>query len=323
MTVFGFRVASLALAISLAAVVPEAAASDTIGGVIASVGRDTILPVMALLWGGSTVVGIYLVASGGMKIVQHVGREEIPYREILGRLLGGGAIHAFWFTVGASPVTLFGFADPQLGVAGGSATAGALAGGNCITDRGGGLTCMAANFSSNVVPTFMVVAWGLAMLWGAWLVITGVHALATQSERGGSNTSNPFPRMIYGGLLIQLPFFIASVSRTMGYSNPVVGGSGFISNTANLAYRPPGGIPMLDQWAQLIGHVFVIMAMFGVIAVWKGIAYLKAGAEGEQRGVVGAGLTHIIGGAMLVNSKTTTCFVMNTMIGTGLNFCSS
>jgi hypothetical protein len=299
----------------------EAAWAQTIGGVIASTARDFITPAMALMWGCCMVVGVYLVGSGCLKAVQQVGRDEMPWREIVGRLMGGGALVSFPSMLGVAPTTFYGMFNPNYGVQASNATAGALAGGNCLTSSSGGLTCMAANFASNVVPTFMTVAWGMAMLWGAWLIVTGVHTLAVQNERGGTSQVKPIHRIVYGGLLMQLPYFIGAIATTLGYSDPVVGSSGFVANSVNLSYSPPGGVALLENYARLIGHIFVIMAMFGVIAVWKGISYLKAAAESGQQGLTSAGLTHIIGGALLVNAKVTTCFILNTVLGNGLNFC--
>ena len=299
---------------------PAYADSQTnMGQMLAAVGGDLWGPIILLLWSGSMLVGVYLVASALYKMVQSVGRDDMPVREVIMRMVGGGLLVGFWDTIQMGPMTMWNSTMTALGWSWQPQAAGAVT--DC-TGTGGGITCMAGNFASNVVPVFLSFLWIMAFLWGAWLIVSAVHAMATQHERSGSQVK-PFPRIIIGFILCQLPLFISSVSATMGYATPVITGAGFsATNNTMLSYTAPTNWGLLSNYAELVGKIFIIMAMFGVIAVWKGIQYLKADAEGVQRGVVGAGLTHIIGGAMLINSKATTCFVMNTILGTGLNFCT-
>lgn len=319
----GFLIAGLAGILLPSAAWAQAATSRaSIGGMIASLGNDAWLPIVLLLWSGSMLVGTFLVASGLFKVVSSVGRDEIPMKEVIGRLLGGGALVAFWDALRMGPMTMFGSLMTTVGwdMRGPMAPVGGLT--NCLTGSSGGVACMARNFSTNVVPAFMAVAWCMSFIWGAWLILTAVHAMATDDGRGGGGKVKPWVRIIFGAILCQLPLFIGSISASLGFGTGVVDGGGMIAtDSVMLAYKPPENWGLLSTYSDLIGYVFVIMAMFGVAAVVRGISHLKAGAEGGQQGTTGSGLTHIIGGAMMVNAKATTCLVVSTFLGQGLNFC--
>lgn len=314
---------ALLLAAVMLALPGEAFAANptpTLGGVIRNVGEDIWRPVMLLFGAGSILGGLFLVSTALLRMAQNVGREGESMKDPILRLAGGGFLFGFMDTIQMGPATLWGAASSAIGLTPATTTPSGVQ--DCL-GANGGVTCMAANFSGNVVPVFMSVAFSLAFVWGAWMVVTAIHSIATSGERGGRQEGKPGARLLFGAIMCQLALFSESISRTLGFNRPIVNGvEGMTADLSMLSYVPPTNFGMLSPFAQLIGHVFIIMAMFGIIAIWRGISFLKADADGSQRGVVGAGVTHLIGGALLLNSKATTCFMMNTVLGNSLGFCN-
>lgn len=317
---------SVAAAATLAlAPLPAAAqSSQTLGGVFSNVGDNLWQPFLLLIVAIAYLVGFGLLTSGLVRLRDASGREGGTLGDGLGRLAGAAFLICLPDLMGAGLMTLYasGGAFSATGVAAGGTE-------NCLSSAGAAtpLTCVAKNFAVNVVPVAIKVIFGLFFLVGLAIVAHCVHVAATASSQGQRGLPKGWtPKLVLGIVVANIPQLMMAVSGTIGIGDMTVNSSGFNSGSSLLSYTGgSGAISVLASYADLIKWVFQILILFGVVAVARGISFLKAHADGGQQGGMGAGLTHIVGGVLLANSKFTVCVVVNTLFGfsagTTMGFC--
>lgn len=297
------------------------AASDTMGGVIGTLAGDIWQPFWHLLLGLGFLLGLYLVAAGLAKLRDTGGPGSRGAADGILRLVGGALLIALPDTVNIGVVSFYNSITGHAMQSGGNGP-GAVA--ECLQSMGGGspLTCVAKNVASNLVPVFIEVSFGLFYLVGVAMILHAIYTMATSHAAGHNQTPKGWlARVVIGFLICNVPHLMLTVQNTLGIRNGTVMDTGFSRNSSLLAYTADSSAGVLAQYAELIGYCFQILVMFGVIAVWRGIMYLRAFADGSERGGMGPGITHIIGGVLLANAKWTTCIVVNTFFGSGLGFC--
>jgi hypothetical protein len=293
----------------------QAHAQNSLGNFVGHIADDIWQPFWILLLGGAFILGMWLVATGLGKLKEggH-GHQGNGHMEGIARIIGGALLIGLPDTLGAG---IFSFYGTVSGHAMGSATIGATT--DCTA--GGGVTCVAQNVAQNLVPVFVEVSFGLFFLFGAYLIASAVHELATSHAAGQrQGAKGALTRAFMGALCCNIPYLFAAIEGTMGITGGTIITNGFDTGSSMLTYNG-GSNGVLANYSQLIGFVFQILVMFGVMSVWKGITYLRAYAEGNERGGAGPGLTHVLGGALLANAKYTTCIVATTFIGNNLGFC--
>ena len=285
---------------------------------ITSLGTDLAAPVSTLLMAGSLLLGIFLIGTGLMRMVDIGGGREGTAKDSLFRMMGGAVLSALPFMAMGIGATLFGGNPEGFNPSGITAPDPSA----CLSTSGSGvpLTCVAKNIANNLAKPATSVLMGLAYLSGLFLIATALHKLATSQGQGHHQEAKVWaPRLLFGGLLTQMPPFIASIARTLGYDTSVVGASG-MTQVASPSLSMGGSSSISGDMTELLGHIFVICMMFGVLAVWRGIGKLRGYAEGTEREGVGAGVTHIVGGVLLANAQFTICAVSRTFVGS--SFCS-
>lgn len=143
--------------------------------------------------------------------------------------------------------------------------------------------------------SFLVVT--IAQIIGVVLVFRGIamyKIFATQSlssaQRG--ELAGPFVHIIVGAILIY-------VGGSIDISVETIFGSATSSAGDLKAYLPPGTD---EKWQALLAVLVKYFKLVGLLAFVKGwIILSKMGHAGSQPGSMGKGLTHIIGGILLMN----------------------
>lgn len=306
-------VLAAAIALDPSAALAQTSASQTIGDLFASLGNDVWKPFIYLIVSAAYLVGFYLLATGLVKLRDAGGREG-GGMDGAARLAGAAFLICLPEVMGSGLMSFFGQA---VGWRADQASAGGTD--LCVSTVGGGsaspLTCVAKNFATNVVPVGVKVLFGLFYLAGMAMVAHAIYTAATASSSGQRGLPKGWSgRLVIGILVANVPQFMLAVATTLGIGGATINGNGLNASSSLLSYSGTS-VGLLSTYADLVKYVFTILVLFGVIAVWKGMMMLRAHAEGGQQGTMGSGLTHVIGGVLLANSKFTVCVVMNTLFG--------
>lgn len=320
------QILSAGFVLALLGTATPAHATSSVGGMISTLATNITSPFSLLIVGFGFLLGVTLIAGGLMKLAHAGDGQRSTTADGVLRMIGGSLL------IGLPPMIVVGVSTFY--GAGGSGIQSSAAvtladPANCMTLTGQSivLTCVAQNVALNVVPVFMSVLFGLTFLSGAGLIAHALYSIAMSHSTGQRQLPKGLTtRIVIGCLTCNLPTLLESIGTTLGIPGMAVTSAGFVglngsSVASMLAYTGTGQSVVLSQYAALIGWLFVILAMFGVIAVWKGLTYLRGYAEGSQQGTMGAGVTHIVGGVLLANGKFTVCIVLNTLLGQGMGFC--
>lgn len=314
----------------MAPVAAQAQTTGTLGGLVGITIDNLWEPFWIVLLGSAFLLGVWLVATGLSRLRDiggSHGHAQGQAMDGITRIVGGALLVALPDTMNAGIMTFYGNIT---GHAMNSAN-GQVGGVNsCLATTGGvagsTLTCVAHNVASNLVPVFIEVSFGLLYLIGAAMILHALYTLATSHAAGHRQIPKGWvARIVIGALICNVPHLMSAIETTMGIQNGTILDTGYSQTSNLLAYNNTSG-GVLAEYSQLIGYLFQILVMFGVIAVWRGIFFLRSYAEGTGRATVGQGLTHIIGGVLLTNSKYSTCILMNTFMGAAagaaMGFCS-
>lgn len=295
-----------------------AGGSATLGGLMASLINNIWGPFWGLLVTAAFVLGLWLIGTGLAKLRDVGSPHSSEALNASLRIFGGALLVALPDTIGMGLGTFYNTVTGH-GLDG-SDGPGAVT--SCLA-ADVPFTCMAKNMADNLVPVFVEVAFALLFLIGAGMIAHAVYTLATSQANGGrGQQGNWLARFIIGALICNVPLLMHSLETTFGITGGTIAADGFNASSGMLAYAPEGGAAAaLSRYTELIGYILRILVMFGVIAVWRGILYLRAFADGNDRGGMSPGITHIVGGVLLANAKFTTCMLMNTLLGAGLGFC--
>jgi hypothetical protein len=304
-------------------------AVSNVGQMIQQLGTNISQPLAHLMVMLAYLFGMWMMWTGLTHIVNSSkdgGRSG--YMNGVTRMMGGSLMVGLPSMLNIAMATIYGSSSTFSGI--NAASVGTPT--QCISFGGSGsgsmsssLTCVAQNLAVNVVPIFINVSFVFFFLIGTGIIFHSLYTLSTSYSRGQRDLPKGWvARMAIGSLTLSIPSLISLIAGSLGVtSGGVIGKSGFVGSSSTLlAYSTTTS--GLAQYAQLIQYIFVIMVMFGLIAVWRGITILRKYADGGGQAPIGAGLTHILGGVMLVNSKWTVCIVLNSLIGAGgtLGFCS-
>ena len=297
-----------------------ASGNSTIGNLIENVTNGLYGPFVFICVSAAFLVGFFLLGKGIMKLKEASSSQSqnIPKEGIL--MIGGGsALLVLPDMLNAGLLTLFNTKDTHVG----HASIGSVK--DCFGDTGdAGVTCVAQNIASNVTPIFTVAFFVMAFVTGLFMIFSQIRKLAVSHEHGRHELEKGWLlKLCVGVIVCNLPFIVYAIEQTLGItSNGVVQVDGYDASSSFLSYTGSGTTSAtLQKYAELIGYIFRILVIFGLIAVWRGISLLKSFAEGRQDKTVGAALTHIIGGVCLTNAKFTTCVILTTFWGSGNGFC--
>ncbi|MES2212199.1 MAG: hypothetical protein V4490_03570 [Pseudomonadota bacterium] len=160
-------------------------------------------------------------------------------------------------------------------------------------------TNMIANLMSAVYSIQNLVV-AISYLMGVSLIARAIFLYktfgqqVTQASRPGELAA-PIVQMFVGAMLIYLPNTLDTSLNTL-YG----GGMDSIANASSLiGYNT---ISTFGNWSQLSNVIVHYMQLIGLISFVRGwILLSKLGHAGEQPGNFSKGLTHIIGGILLIN----------------------
>lgn len=316
-----FVMAAMNVAAILLVLPTDAIGQATTVGDSVGLFRNSLRAIETLMLGAVFLVGVAMTGSGLMRLTAIGSMRSDPDRsDVLAAILrlGGGTILAGIpaFLVIAQ-TTLF-----QRNI---ETWAAPGAGGvrSCI-GQGGGLVCVIQNLERNLVGITLDAVNMLAILVAIWFAYTAVRALA-QNKDGPSNAQvNPWARFVLAACLANFPIFISTIARTLGAPTSMgIGDSGELIKTDDmLLYGIIGGRGVAAEGAsRLFASALMLLAMFGVIAVFRGVWLFKRAAEQGADGATGSALTHVIGGTLLINMQWTICVVARTVFGKDWGFC--
>lgn len=294
-----------------------AQSSSTVGAIAANFIDNIWSPLWASFFALCFLVGLFLVISGLIKL-KEAGERGQGVSDGFFRLFGGGVLLAIPNAAGATITTFYGITNYQMNS--GAGQVGAVQ--SCLQNSGG-ITCVAQNIAQNMVPPFVEVSFDIMFMIGVFIIASTIYEIATNKASGRGDMPNGwFAKITLGALMANTPNLFYLISQTLGDTNATINTFGFQSSSSMLSYQANGGSAILQQYQALIGWVFQILVLFGVLSVWRGIMKLKSFADGSERSGIGSGLTHIVAGVLLANAKWTTCLVSSTMFGQGFGFCS-
>jgi len=177
------------------------------------------------------------------------------------------------------------------------------------------VSCMAENLAKNVVPVGIIAVFAFVYLWGLWGLASYLFELARHSsERGGGSPQGFYTKGLTSILALTMLSLFMAVSQTiMGNVGPV-GETGINAGSDILSYGLSGA-NVIQQYGKLIGYVFHILALFGVIAFAKGLFILKGVGDQRQNATFSHGIVFMIAGILMANAKLSTCTLMGTLSG--------
>lgn len=319
------------------------ASAQTIGGRLSAIVQDVWNPLFLLAAIGSALLGLFVFVRGLMKIVeaaQSGGREGfgpgithivvaaflialpdaagIGMTSILGAARGGGELGASSLDLGNDGVG----GNFLESLTGGLASVGAVD--NCLLAQAPA-TCMAKNIAQNVIPMAVMMLFAMVFIVGLIAFASAIMDIARSSERG-NQTRGQVTRIVTAVLLMNAPLFFTIMTTTLlnPTDSPITVG-GLNTGSSMLSYPADSPLEIVQNFTQLIGHSFTILAFFGAWAFVRGIFMVKSVAEGgRQGGSYGMAATYIVAGILLANSKFSACLVLGTIGGAkfGAGFCN-
>ncbi|QHM90094.1 hypothetical protein [Acetobacter pasteurianus] len=290
------------LSCALVLVFPEfAMAESTLGGAIGHFGGNINGPFWKLLMVASLLSGLGCIYKG-LKLLIMVadGRSHhvISYAPPTGMLIAGALLVAIPDTMNYGIASFFGYVTGYHGST--YDTFGNPS--DCISSTTA-LTCAAKNVRTNIVPVFIQVSFVLMFLVGGWYLYTIILSAAHEVGSGRPLSRNLAFRGLVAFLMMNMSALMAFGLASLGSSDNPLTNTGFNGDSDMLSYTGSSNISIVQNYSELIGYTFAILAMFGVAAFWKGLFILKDVADGNARTGPGTAFMHMIFGAGLTSIK--------------------
>jgi hypothetical protein len=293
-----------------------------LGGMVVTFAQDIAPNVGGLLLHGTSILmGVYFVFRGLMCLRDAAGggasHSNLRAGDGLMRVFAG-AMSFYLPSVVQSGLGTFFNSSAIVALTG--ASAGATA--DCMSSSGtDAMTCAANNVATNLVPVFIQASFLFMFIVGAWMLAHSIWRLAEAYQSGNPQLfqfkeggHGFFVKTGISVLLMNMPFLLNAVENTFGVSDPTINGQGYNGGSSLLTYSV--SMSSLAQYGPLLKDCYIILAMFGVLAVWKGVRLWVAYAEGNKE-TLGAGATHIVAGVILANMKYGCAMAVTTFYGSG------
>ena len=335
-------VALLALLISSPAWAQAGATANTLGQSTYDALRDLIGPIMIAISFTAFLVGLFLVGKGLIKLKDAANSRDGSYGAAATSLIAGTLLIALPEAAGMGMTSLLGangiFGSGDLRAArildatsDGGGAASQLSQrilsmvqikgvDNCITSADP-VPCLAKNVANNVVHVGVLAVFAFVFLAGLVQLGGAIVEVARHEQNRGSIPPGWWMKVFTAVLMMNGPFLLRAATQSITGQTGAIGGSGLMEGHSILRYSNVGGI--LAQYESVIGHIFTILTLFGAIAFVRGLFLMKSAAEGRSNSTLGHGITFLVAGVLLANSKVSTCIIMNTMMGSGFGFCSA
>lgn len=326
-------------------------AQESVGGRIASIIGEVAGPVLILTAALSYLLGIFIFGHGLAKLVEYSnggGRVSpmaglvriavaaclIALPEVAGigmSSIGGGKNFFGQSNMGPIEASID---DAGINSAASAGVSSQLQGMTSFTAPTSCLSaedpvpCMAGNLAKNVVPVGIFGAFIFAFLCGFFVFASQLNALAKSVGEGQGTPPGWGAKFLGSILLLNAPWLLSSVTTTIFGS-----GAGSVVDTFDgtlnaggsmLTYSTGMTSGVLARYEELIGYVFVILALFGVIAFIRGVMTVMAAGEGKNQATFSHGAIYITAGVVMTNTKYFTCILMYTLgwsAYSGLGFC--
>lgn len=170
--------------------------------------------------------------------------------------------------------------------------------------QGPGVDQMFANFSDSAIGIFRMVI-VVSVLLGILLAGKAALSFKEYSESGGrTSLKTPVTILAVAVFLFSLPASVGMASQTLAL--------GGFAGTSIMSEAVPngGGLPGANA---AIRGVLLFVKLVGLIAAVRGFLIFKKVGEGNSQQGVGAGLTHVLGGAAAVNIESTYNMLKNSV----------
>jgi len=317
-----------ALAVLMMAAWPHAAMAQAtdMGSMVKSLVADIGQPVLSLVVNLSFLVGFYMVGSALYGLATGEGEIGDRLKHQIAKFIAAAFLCSVPDLMGVSVGTMWGGGGMAYGTSIGAL--GVLT--DCTTHLAAGdaATCAAKNIGTNFVPAFLHGFFLLTKIGGVVIMISTINAMAASYGRNGQPVKGAMTKLVCASLMLNLSALMQAIASSLGIDSEFLpdGAQGLVDGTITsppslLAYANTGS-GLLAQYQQLIGWCFVILTVFGCLAVGKGLTQLMHHAEGKgNTEEFKAGLLHLFGGVMLANGKITTCFILSTLMGNAMGFC--
>lgn len=318
------------------------ASAQTVGGQLSAIVTEIWNPFFLLVAVGSALLGIFFFFRGLMKIVEASQSGRGGFGPGITHIVVGAFLIALPDAAGIGMMSLLGAArgGAELGAAGldyndvgitgnflkaitgGTADVGAVD--NCLVSEAPA-TCMAKNIATNIVPMAVMMLFAMVFIIGLISFASALADIAKSSERS-DNSRGHGTRIVTSILLMNAPLFFTMMTTTLlnpGDDTPITL-KGLNADSSLLSYPTKSPLAVVQNFTQLIGHSFTILAFFGAWAFVRGIFMAKSVAErGGQNGTYGMAATYIVAGILLANSKFSACLILGTIGGAdaGAGFC--
>lgn len=177
-----------------------------------------------------------------------------------------------------------------------------------------------ANFAKDLAGPATQGILFLTIIWGLFLVATGVARLA-QSQNPNSSSyekhGSIILRILFGSLAISIPAFLMSLS------NSIFGSGSGSFEVSILAQNPDafaggfkvGSNEISKLYGEMMGYIFYGLIPFGLFAFVSGLNSFVKASDGQQGGQhnLAAGAVKMVAGVALVNGKLFTCSMAATL----------
>ena len=144
---------------------------------------------------------------------------------------------------------------------------------------------------------WLLVEW-IAWLTGAAMVVISVNAAGKRADRGPGQDgwTGPIAWLLSGIALLALPKLINRLTASL------IPGQ-WTEVTSSIFATAPTLMSAFDGAAaeETIVGILRIIQFVGLLGIFRGILLLNAAAQPARRATVGAGMTHLAGGALAVN----------------------
>ncbi len=145
---------------------------------------------------------------------------------------------------------------------------------------------------SDIDPTFRGFMAALVYVLGVIALAQGLLRLKKHSDDphrapSGMGTAMTF---VLAAALLALPAFMAAATGTLL--------NGETRSGATLAYNTGSGSADTGAFNALIGALFTIISLVGLIAFIRGWFVLRGAADGNTQQTIASGIWHLVGGVM-------------------------
>ena len=278
------------------------ASGPTLGDAISNVVFSADL-IPGLITAFAYLTGLVLGAMAIVKVKEHIDNpQQVPVWEPIKHFIAGGALFALPMVINAAYST----------IAGGTIRAPFSLVGISQTDFQGstsgsfGLDAMIVDLMRDIWLPMHALITGFAYLAGLLFIVVGIMRLLKSSQDGarGPGGIGTIFTFITAGVLFSLDQVMGAFSTSITGTTVVTNGVTFSSGSGTLGIGNALDPAAQDHVAAVISGVLSFMIIIGWISFVRGFFLLREFADSggqSQNASLMAAITHIFGGAILVN----------------------